>query len=435
MAAFTPHSMNGIWEPLDKISISVTPGSVSTVNSLPAAYLSPYGLEGLVQRIEAVLMALEEAEKCKQGPLFSAASEDYCDELLAAGEENAKEVNYLRHRTSVFIAIVGDKPVTSYTKYDLQTFVNEVCWLPPNISKSSSYDIANVLEYIDENKTKNGIPLARNTLEANYLSRIKTILKSGCESIGVPFALAMARIRIPKSAPGPKQRLLPDHAALTKLFRAGVNSGNFVNALLPLFGFVTGRRLGLLVFLCREDIQRYHDSWIITPREFFLDNGRWKKVPLKTEQSRKYFVLHDIFEEIGLIEYLQKQGSGFIFEELHAATIRNPADTAQKRMKRLYEEADIDRKVYGTFHALRHAKINEDRELAIDSRTTRLQVGHELRDVHENYGGQLRRSEIQAIARAALPKDVDLNSFKALDFEKLAANKITRGRPKNRQLK
>ena len=378
---------------------------------------------------ELARMAAE--AEARKGPKFSVASENYCRELAMANGEEDKELGYLRHRTAIFIELIGDKRVTEYTRDDLMEFLYEVRHLPPNISKTEAdYDIRHVRKYIAKGKKSGDHGLAKSTLVNNYLGKVKTILKFGCESVGVPFALESIRIRIPDDVPEPQEKLLLDYDSLSRLFRTGVMTGNFVAALLVLFGFITGRRIGQLAFLRREDIFQHHGVWVIRPRSALKVNGGWQVVPFKTGESLKVFVLHEIFERIGLIAYLQDLGPGFIFEELHEDK-NDPADTAQKRMSTLYDLAGVLREFYKTFHGLRHSKINEDRELKIDPRTSRRQVGHENGDVHDGYGlSQLRRSELLTIAHAPLPEEIDWTVFDGLDFAKLAEHRVTRGRKK-----
>jgi hypothetical protein len=139
---------------------------------------------------------------------------------------------------------------------------------------------------------------------------------------------------------------------------------------------VTGRRLGLLAFLRREDLISYSGVRMIASRPLAQVDGVWTTVPFKTTESLNYFVLHEIFDRIGLIDFWKSLGPGYVFEELHEGRINDPADAVQKRMGRLFDSADVDRKIFRTFRGLRHSKINEDRLLKIDQRVTRLQVGH-----------------------------------------------------------
>ena len=80
-------------------------------------------------------------------------------------------------------------------------------------------------------------------------------------------------------------------------------------------------------------------------------------MPYRTGESLTSFVLYDLPVRIGFVECARHR-PGSVFASLHEA--RDPADTASKRMCRLYGKAKIDRTVYKTFHGLRHAKINRD---------------------------------------------------------------------------
>ncbi|GEO98925.1 hypothetical protein [Methylobacterium haplocladii] len=140
-----------------------------------------------------------------------------------------------------------------------------------------------------------------------------------------------------------------------------------------------------------------------------------------------FFVLHDIFAECGFLSWAQR-GSGPVFPALMAA--KDPADAAQKRMRRLYRSADVDPQRSGTFHALRTGKIRNDRELRLDPRAVRLQVGHELGDTHERDDGQLTDAELVAYATAPLPPGVDWTLLKTIDFEASARVRPKGGRRK-----
>lgn len=364
----------------------------------------------------------------KSGPLFSVAADAYYEKLRAANGDAYDELKYLRHRKVVFLHLCGDKPVNEYTQKDLQDFVNEVWHLPPNISKHADYKIEDVRQYIAEAKARGTKGLSESTLVNNYLGKVKTILRDGCSNANVPFALEGVRIVIPKGVPKAHHRLAPDYAALNRVFAAGIATGMLAEAMLPLLGFLTGRRLGLLSFLRREDLMRYHDCWVVPPRDRVWNGERWVAVPFKTTESLTYFVLHDVLAEIGFIDWV-RGGKGFVFESLHEA--RDPADTASKRMARLFRAADLDPNVFSMFHGLRHAKIAMDRVLKIDPRAIRLQVGHELNGVHEQYGGHgMNRTELAAVSRIDLPPEIDLSIFHGLDFEAMAAVRQNKGRPR-----
>jgi hypothetical protein len=83
--------------------------------------------------------------------------------------------------------------------------------------------------------------------------------------------------------------------------------------------------------------------------------------------------------------------------------------------------AGLDPRLMAMFHGIRHAKINRDRELKIDPRTFRLQVGHETADMHQRYGKMgMNRAEGQDVLEVPLLPEIDLSVFRKLDFAALA---------------
>ena len=376
----------------------------------------------------AELRAFKASRAPKVGPLFSEAADTYYDEMATTRGAHHDELKYIRHRKAVFIAICGDRPVTAYTAADLQTFMNRVRFLAPNQSKLPGYDVANVIEYIAEAEASGAKGLAESTLVNNYVAKIRTIIRAACNAAELPYTLGGRRLKVPKGVPKPKAKFLVDHDAANRLFAAAAGSGLLAETMLPLLGYLTGRRLGLLAFVRGEDIHQHDGVWMVTPRDIVRDDqGYWVTVPFKTGESLTSFVLHNLLVRTGFVDWARRR-KGFIFSSLHET--KDPADTASKRMCRLYDKAGIDSEIYKMFHGLRHAKIACDRDLGIASRTTRLQVGHELLDVHDAYGGmQMRRSELHTIAYAELPPEIDFAAFAGLDFDRLAAARSGVGRP------
>ncbi|VUD72884.1 hypothetical protein MET9862_03491 [Methylobacterium symbioticum] len=134
---------------------------------------------------------------------------------------------------------------------------------------------------------------------------------------------------IPKRAAPSKAGIAPDYDEFGKVVASGILS----DALLPALGQLTGRRLGLLAFMRRENILRYNGVWVYRPQSHQMRDGRWEPVPFKTGESLGLFVLHDLFAECGFIEWALRN-AGPVFPMLMRT--EDPADAAQKRLKRLY---------------------------------------------------------------------------------------------------
>jgi integrase len=312
--------------------------------------------------------------------------------------------------------------------------VNEICYLPPNYSRRKDYNVANVKHYIAENKIAKKVGLSENTLLNNYVPRVETIIREGCRSVGAPYPLADLKIKTPKRAPVARQQIPPDYASLQRVFQAGKDSGVLADLMLPLLGFLTGRRLAILVNLRGEDIIQYFGMWVIAPQSVVVVDGERITVPIKTNASLQFYVLNNFLESIGFVEWARKQ-TGFVFASLHDG-ISDPEKTASKRMGRVFKSAGVSRAFLQTFHSLRHARRNEDRDQKVDPATSRRQAGRKPGDQHDEYGGGvITRLEVEGLASAALPDGISWQIFRGLDFNALAKNHRSNRRVKAKEEK
>ncbi|MGD0635351.1 MAG: hypothetical protein ABSA13_13920 [Beijerinckiaceae bacterium] len=157
-----------------------------------------------------------------KGELFSAAADTYITTLRDAHGDESEEAAYYANRKLIFIALCGDRPVDSYTLDDLQFFVNEIAWLPPNATKTSGLGIADAKVFISTNRELKGQGLAQKTIKNSYLSRVKTILRTGCARAHVSFVAGEGRIIMPKRAAPPKRRPPADRDSVGKIVQAGI---------------------------------------------------------------------------------------------------------------------------------------------------------------------------------------------------------------------
>jgi hypothetical protein len=238
-----------------------------------------------------------------------------------------------------------------------------------------------------------------------------------------PFA--GAKISWPKILRGSRPREQLGVDVTNRVFRDGVGSGLLDEALLPLLAKLTSRRLGLLAFLRGTDLRQKHGVWIGQTSGVVCVDGRWQRVPIKTEESMTFFVLHRFLSEIGFVEWARQQ-DGWVFAALHEHA--DPSKYASKVMSRLLKRSGA--KGGEVFHSLRGEGIDAMRTANVQDRTKRLQAGHELGDEHERYGFRaLSAAECQRLANLPLPKGIDWDVFKGLDFDAMAARRRGRGRP------
>lgn len=296
--------------------------------------------------------------------------------------------------------------------------------LPANLNKRPDFDMARLNEIIDANEAGKGAGLAQNTIES-YIGRVRTMIIRACNEKRLQHGLTELPT-IPVHAAPPMPRLAPDKNKIGKVIATDVVSGFLSDAMLPPLAILTGRRVGLLTFLRREQILRYNGAWCVFPVGTQHVDGVVTRVPAKTAASLRYYVLNDFFVRCRFIAWAKK-ADGPVFAQLMKA--KDPADAAQKSMGRLYKAAEVDPAIAGTFHGLRSGKIRNERSRSTDARALRFQLGHAVQDEHDGYDPVLTDEELQHFAEAPMPEGIDWTQFYELDFEAYAQKMPKGGGP------
>lgn len=367
-------------------------------------------------------------------PKLSEIAEEYFEERAVKLGANGKDLKTARGRMAVFYDLIGDHPVDTYVPADLQAFIALMTHWPADDKHRPKDKTAR--EILAANADLNFKPMKRSTFEDGYIAIIRSIIRSRVTDLGYPDPIAGARLRYPATA-APRQPYEPlSFEKLGQVFRTGVAGGLLDEAMVPLLGNLTGRRLGLLSFLQGDDIrEKYKGVFVAHTTGIVLDSdtGIWKRVPIKTDQSATFFVLHDFLKEIGFVDWAMSQGERFLFPAL--TNLNDPSKSASSYMQRLFRKAGIKGDRQEVFHSLRGGHIDFMRDSKIDPRDRRIQAGHKLQQEHDIYGFKVI-TELRAreIAHAPLPGEVDYSMFRNLDFERLAAARRTRGRrPKRKE--
>jgi hypothetical protein len=107
-------------------------------------------------------------------------------------------------------------------------------------------------------------------------------------------------------------------------------------------------------------------------------------VPIRTDASTTFFVLHDFFRRIGFIEWALAQGDSFLFPQL--TKLKDPSKSASSYMGRLFRRAGLEANRKEVFHSRRGSSIEQMRDNKVDPRDRKLQAGHKLEDEHDLYG-------------------------------------------------
>lgn len=367
------------------------------------------------------------ARKSSNLPRLSEVADEYFDaRAIKVGVDN-KDLKTARTRLNIFIELIGDHPVDTYSGADLQAYIALMTHWPAQ--KRHRPDHLSPWEILASNADLRFKPLKRSAFEDGYVSIAKTVIGSKTKDYQYENPLAGTTLQYPATAAPATSAEPLSREQLNKVFRAGTAGGLLDEAMLPLLGNLTGRRLGLLTHLKGNDIrEKYPGVWVAQTSGIVLtEEGIWKRVPIKTDQSTTFFVLHDLLREIGFIEWAQARGDAFLFPTL--TSLKDPSKQASTYMQRLFRRAGIPGNRREVFHSLRGGQIDLMRDNKVDPRDRRLQAGHKIGEEHDLYGFKaISEKRAREIAHAPLEEEVDYSVFLGLDFEKLSKARRTRGR-------
>jgi hypothetical protein len=367
-------------------------------------------------------------------PLFSRISQDYIDMRIERDGENHPDIQILTLRRHVFMDVIGDRTPEGYYPRDQQAFVNRMQPWPANVTKRGDLAGMSTLEILEANKNF-GIapPMAKKTMADGYLANIRTMMRHGMQDHQYRDPFAGAKISYPQAYRRSKPREGVSIEVTNRVFRNGKASGLLDEAIFPLLAKIISRRLGLLTYLQGGDIRQKDGVWIAQTNGIVevvneeTGDKEWRRVPIKTEESMTFYVLHNYLDEIGLISWM-RGCIGFVFQAPHEHP--DPSKYMSKVMQRLLKRSGA--RGGEVFHSLRGDAIDGMRKERVDGRARRLQSGHELGDVHDQYGFRaLSLEECQRLANLPLQAGIDWEVFKKLDFDAMAKRRRTRGRRPN----
>ncbi len=185
-----------------------------------------------------------------------------------------------------------------------------------------------------------------------------------------------------------------DYETLDRVFRLGVDSGYLDDALLGPLCLLSTRRIGILPWIRGSDFGTKHGVDIIRVNGIVFDKkgGIYRRVPYKTDESLRFFVLHSAFRKWGFVDWAIEQGDNFLFRMLQIC--KDPSDTASDRINKLLKKGGAAGMNIEVGQSLRHGGKDMLIEEDVDTQTTRLQMGHRASDPHAGYG---TRSDLLAI--------------------------------------
>ncbi len=259
--------------------------------------------------------------------------------------------------------------------------------------------------------------LTAKTIDTSYFSPLRMFFRDMAAEHEFRSPLADAEIRISADARESTDPTTFTAAELNVWFAHAATEKKGDIKWLPLLGALTGARVGELIHLQKKDAYEVEGGyWALdlTP-DLIADDGGSIARRTKTKSSRRIIALHQVFVDVGFVEYVLGRPEGWLFpwafrhgKEL----VRRPADAASKRLNGQLRKVGIHKEIETTLHSTRHTAKDIMRTARVDQRTHDLQTGHSLKTVSENYGSKrLKRDEIEVLAALPLPDGFDLSPY------------------------
>ncbi|MFN4273944.1 MAG: hypothetical protein ACK4F5_14135 [Aliihoeflea sp.] len=114
--------------------------------------------------------------KASDKPLFSEVAEEYFAEREAASGEKNKDIGTARFRANLFVELIGDHPIDTYTAADLQAFIYLLTHWPASTKDRPAGKSAR--EILADNADLTAKPLTLNALRNGYVAIVKSIVNS-----------------------------------------------------------------------------------------------------------------------------------------------------------------------------------------------------------------------------------------------------------------
>lgn len=351
---------------------------------------------------------------------------DRWTQIRRGAQIGEKKVTTDFNRITDFMNFAGDKPVNKYVFSDFQTWSNLLVRVPQNHIKLPAIremTREEAADYNDQLPSKKRLPtLTEKTIDTNYLSPLRTFFREIAADNQFRSPLADADVRISNAATGSVERVPFEVSELNLWFAHSASEARADGKWLPLLATITGARIGELVYLQGKDVclmQAEDDSehWVIDLRnDIELADGETEKRKIKNRGSRRLIALHEVFADVGFIDYAQSCRSGdWLFPAAFRhgkEAVKDPADAASKRMGRMLREVGIHKPLEKVFHSSRHTAKDLMRMARIDERTHDKQTGHTQKTASRKYGAIiLKQEEVEVLASLPLPPGLDLNPY------------------------
>lgn len=406
-------------------TVHALPRSVATSPeaALPAPIASaalPGSDQGIYEPSKALVERWQAARdldlRLTADSLFSTCVESYVARRWANNPN--VHLSSITYPARLFVALVGDRPMSAYDSFDLQRFVDKAKHVPPRFEQRwPDTTVAGIAAR--NHNFELGAP-SRKTMKDCWVAPVKSIFQHHARKARCKSPFLGETVELPRVLRPPRKHPAPPIAVTNAALNIGARSNNEIDAFMPLLAFATGRRIGLLAYLQGTSIWIDKDGIVRAKIDPTIKTASGLTLtPYKTDESIGEFVIPRYVVETGFVEWTKARGEGFVFASAHGA--EDPADCVSKRLQRLLNQAQATtgEAKRGTAHGWRGQAEDRFGEHEVPGGANRLQVGHALGDEHEKYkSGRLPTPDARKIYEAPPDEGIDLSPFESLDFNR-----------------
>ncbi|MDX8326114.1 hypothetical protein [Agrobacterium tumefaciens] len=154
-----------------------------TVAAAPEPNPEPRDRKPITPRISASFVAdfmLDRRtvdRRASNKPLFSDLASNYLAVRASSKSGKNKDIAIAENRLNLFVELIGDHPVDTYTATDLQAFIELLKHWPSNAKYRPAHLSAR--EIIASNQPPRFKTLSRKTMEEGYVTAVRAVMNSG----------------------------------------------------------------------------------------------------------------------------------------------------------------------------------------------------------------------------------------------------------------
>ena len=378
---------------------------------------------------EAAEPYFAEREKRKKLPVGATLPERERMKIPALADQSfeparVRDIKTNRTRLKIFIDLIGDHPVDTYTCEDFQTFVHLMRFYEANSGDRADVFEIDARALFEQNyNTVTGEalnrPAALKTVKNGFVGGVRPIIRSVTHKGRVCDPLGGVPLEYPRDFPRSKPAEPIGGAQMQRIVRSGIEKGLLSLVMMPVVAYLSTRRLGAIVPMRGVDIQEKYQPLGEDQRPVcVVDYGEEANdLNLKTDHSRATFVLNNFLDDIGFIAFARSLGEEPIFSRFHLSP--DPNSVASKILNAHLDECGC--RTREVFHSQRGDGISFYRACVRIEQAIRHQAGHAQRDEHDRYGSVLTEEIALEFAQATPPRWLEelRGELTTLDFAEL----------------